>query len=72
MSMRALSRQRPIVGPVSRGKRLTLEPLPGFILLGMADTAKPPAIAVAAIHDFRRFQVNEHQTSDSLDVTSPR
>lgn len=30
-----------IVGPVSRGKCLTLEPLPGFILVGMADTAKP-------------------------------
>jgi DNA-binding transcriptional MerR regulator len=40
MSMRALSRQGPIVGPVSREKRLTLEPLPGFILMGMADTGK--------------------------------
>ena len=30
------------------------------------------AIAVAAIHDFLRFQINEHQTGDRLDVTSPR
>jgi MerR family regulatory protein len=41
MSMRTLSRQRPIVGPVSLGKCLTLERHPGFILVGMADTAKP-------------------------------
>ena len=26
------------------------------------------AIAVAAIHDFIRFQITEHQTDDSLDV----
>ncbi len=30
------------------------------------------AIAVAAIHDFLRFQINEHRTGDSLEVTSPR
>jgi hypothetical protein len=27
-------------------------------------------IAVAAIHDFLRFQINEHQTGDSLDVVT--
>jgi hypothetical protein len=27
-------------------------------------------VAVAAIHDFLRFQINEHQTGDSLEVVT--
>ena len=28
-------------------------------------------VAVAAIHDFLRFQINEHRTGDSLEVVTP-
>jgi hypothetical protein len=39
---------------------------------GRVDIRSASAIAVAAIHDFLRFQINEHRTGDNLDVTSPR